>query len=251
MGASELVLNGSLPSADIVIIGEQHDHAQHHENQALIVTALKPQAIVFEMLSPEQVAQSAGVDPSDAEALEAAFDWHAGGWPDFALYHPIFVAAAEAVWFGAALPREQVRASISKGAAQVFGPDAERFGLLADLPEAQQSVREGLQMASHCDALPPEMLPGMVEAQRLRDSHFARVALDALHRHGAPVVVIVGNGHARTDWGMPHALRSAAPELNVLSIGQVSKEADVPFDRWIKTDPFKAPGDPCAAFKSN
>ena len=250
-GASELVLGDAFPSAEIVIIGEQHDHAEHHENQALIVSALAPKALVFEMLSPEQIARADGVDPADAQALEAAFGWNASGWPEFELYHPIFAAAPDTAWFGAALPRAQVRAAISEGAAKVFGPDAERFGLLSELPDDQQTAREDLQMAAHCDALPPEMLSGMVEAQRLRDAHFARVALDALDRHGAPVIVITGNGHARTDWGIPYFLRIAAPQTTVLSIGQVSGDVDVPFDRWITTNAFSAPGDPCAAFKSN
>ena len=35
------------------VIGEVHDNPHHHRNQARAVAALKPGAIVFEMLTPE------------------------------------------------------------------------------------------------------------------------------------------------------------------------------------------------------
>ena len=35
--------------ADIVLLGEIHDNPEHHANQAAIVRALQPAALVFEM----------------------------------------------------------------------------------------------------------------------------------------------------------------------------------------------------------
>ncbi len=61
-----------------------------------------------------------------------------------------------------------------EGAAAVFGAAAARFGLDAPLPEDEQAAREAEQAEAHCGALPAEMLPGMVEAQRLRDAALAR-----------------------------------------------------------------------------
>jgi hypothetical protein len=69
--------------------------------------------------------------------------------------------------------------------------------------------------------LAPEILPGFVEAQRLRDAALAEAALAALEAHGAPVAIITGNGHARRDWGVPAVLAVAAPGRIGLHAGPV------------------------------
>jgi uncharacterized iron-regulated protein len=214
---------------------------------------MAPAAVVFEMLDADQaeVANQADAD-ADRDALGDALGWEDSGWPDFELYAPVFAAALEAGAriYGAAVPRESVRAAFDSGPAEVFGQDAERFGLTEPLPGDEQTTREAEQLSAHCDALPEDMLPGMVGAQRLRDAAFARVALAALEQTGGPVAVVTGNGHARTDWGMPVPLARAAPEVRVLSFGQLEAEPDAPppFDVWHVT---AAPerGDPCAAFR--
>ena len=69
--------------------------------------------------------------------------------------------------------RGDVRRAVSEGAATVFGGAAPLFGLDAALDPEEQATREAGQMAAHCDALPEDVLPGMVEAQRLRDAALA------------------------------------------------------------------------------
>jgi uncharacterized iron-regulated protein len=103
--------------------------------------------------------------------------------------------------------------------------------------------------AAHCGALPAEVLPGMVQAQRLRDAALARAVVQAHRATGGPVVLITGTGHARRDRGVPAVLAQAMPDLSVLSVGQMegSAGADPPFDRWIVT-PALPRGDPCDAF---
>lgn len=242
----------ALPPAQVYLLGEVHDNAQHHLNQARAVTALRPKALVFEMLTQDQASQATADLRGDPAALADALGWDGSGWPEFALYFPIFAAAPEAAIYGAALPRDQVRRAVSDGAAAVFGEGAERFGLTDLLPKAEQSAREDGQARAHCDALPPSLLPGMVEAQRLRDAAFARTALRALAETGGPVAVITGTGHVRKDWGMPAALGRAAPDVAVLSLGQIEAGGvvapDQPYDLWIVTPPTPRP-DPCAALR--
>lgn len=234
----------------MVILGEVHDNPAHHRAQAEAVAAIRPAALVFEMLTPAQAAAAQGVDRTDAAALRAALGWDGTGWPDFALYAPIFAAAPEARLYGAALPIEEVRRAMREGAAAVFGPEAQSYGLDAPLPAEEQAAREAEQQEDHCNALPEAMLPGMVAAQRLRDAAFARTTLIALHETGGPVVVITGSGHARTDRGIPDALRHAAPVLRVLSIGQIEGAGppEAPFDLWLAAPPAPR-GDVCAAFR--
>lgn len=236
-------------AADIVILGEIHDNALHHAGQGALMAEVGPAAVVFEMLTPEMAGQVADWDGADLEKLGEEVGWESQGWPPIALYAPVFNALGEAAVIGAAQPRETVRRAFAEGAAAVFGAGAARFGLDADLPEAERGARAALQFAAHCEAMPMEMMGGMIEAQRLRDAQFADAALRALETHGAPVVVITGNGHARRDWGMPHLIGLAAPDVEVFAVGFVEAPNpldDARFDVTLVTDPAPR-GDPCAA----
>ena len=239
-----------LPPADVVIVGEIHDNPVHHANQARVVEALRPGALVFEMITPERALRVTPELRDDAQALERALEWEAQGWPDFDLYHPIFLAAPDAAVFGGGAPREAVRQAVSDGAAAMFGAAAPLFGLDEGLPEEEAAERQAEQMSAHCDAIPETMLPGMVEAQRLRDAALARAVIAALAEAGPPVVVITGNGHARTDRGVPHALGIARPELDVLSLGQLEQQPErpPPFDLWLVTEAAER-ADPCASLR--
>ncbi len=138
-----------------------HDNPGHHANQALAVAALEPRALVFEMLTPDQ-ADRVPEDRSDAAAVAKAIGWDGSGWPDFAFYHPIFTAAPQARIFGGDLPAGEVRRAVTEGAAAIFGPGAARYGLTTPLAPDDQAAREADLAASHCNALPVEVLPGMV-----------------------------------------------------------------------------------------
>ncbi|MEM1163821.1 MAG: ChaN family lipoprotein [Pseudomonadota bacterium] len=239
----------SLPVAEIVLLGEVHDNPIHHLNQARALEALRPAAVVFEMLTQEQ-AEFVNGTPARGAALGAALGWEDSGWPDFAMYQPVFEATGSARIYGMAVSREESQSVFGRSAAEVFGSGAGRFGLEGPLPDDELAAREAYQMAAHCDALPEHMLPGMVAAQRLRDAVFSRTALQALEETGGPVAVITGSGHVRKDWGMPAALGVAAPDVSVLAVGQVEMPAkDVPpFDLWLVTEPAERE-DPCLAFR--
>ena len=231
-------------SAEIVILGEVHDNPDAHLGQADALRELRPTAVVFEMLTTEEAARA------DADRSQIAAAWEASGWRDFPIYAPIFETLGTARIVGAAAPRETVRSVYSEGAAALFGPDAARFGLDAALPEKQQEKRMQLQFEAHCEAMPLEMMAGMVAVQRYRDAVFARAALEALEIYGPPVAVIAGNGHARTDWGVPAVIAKAAPDVTTHAIGFVESDADVPFDD-IRIVPTAKRDDPCATLTSN
>lgn len=239
----------NLPGADVYFLGEVHDHPGHHLNQARAISAIQPSAMVFEMLTRSQAANAPATWDSAAE-LGAALDWAGRGWPDFEIYYAIFQAAPSARIYGAAIPREQARAVFEQPLSSFFSGDAARFGLETPLPEAEEGVRETLQAQAHCNALPANLLPGMVAVQRLRDAELARVAETALQETGGPVVVITGTGHVRRDWGAPATLGLAAPEITSLAVGQYETAAPEPAvtDVWIVTDATPR-DDPCAGFQ--
>lgn len=245
--------------AEVIVLGEVHDNPEHHALQARIVRALQPGAIVFEMLEPRHAAAAGDIPRDEIGALEQAFEWDERGWPDFEMYHPIIAAAPNAEIFGGALAPEMVRRSVTDGAATVFGGGSAIFGLDQKLPEDQLAARIDLQDKAHCNAMPANILPGMVEAQRLRDAALARATLEAVEEMRARdlqwrVVVITGNGHARADWGMPSMLARAFPEsgedrLRIATLAQFELEAptDPPYRHWVITEAVDR-GDPCAGF---
>ena len=241
--------------ADIVVIGEVHDNPHHHRNQALAIAALKPRAIVFEMLTPELAAKVTVENRNDPVALAEALRWDARGWPDFSMYFPIFAAAPDAAVIGGGLPRQAVRRAITEGAASVFGDGATIFDLDQGYADDLQATLESEQQAAHCNSLPSEMLPGMVEAQRLRDAALGRASVAAIYESRArgatsPVVVITGNGHARSDLGVPSLLAGLPAGISVLSVGQFENDPPDPpnFDYWIVTEAVER-SDPCEAFE--
>jgi uncharacterized iron-regulated protein len=237
---------------DIVFAGEIHDNPEHHAVQAQVARGLAPAAIVFEMIPATNEAEANRLRAAGADraALAAALDWGNSGWPDFAFYAGVMEAAPSARIYGAEVPRADTRRAIREGAASVLGADAARFGLDTPLTDAEQAERETEQRIAHCDALPPALLPGMVEAQRLRDAALAAAALRALAETGGPVLVIAGNGHVRTDRGAPALLLRAAPEVTVFTLGQGEGPVpDAPYDSWREAPPVARP-DPCAAFRS-
>lgn len=242
------------PGQDIYVLGEVHDNPAHHATQARLVAQIAPRSVVWEMLSEEQAAALVGLDPQDAKALEAALRWSDSGWPDFAMYHPIFLAAGPARHLGASVPPQDLRRVMDEGLEAGLGAAEVAAWGLGPLPAAEQSAREAEQKAAHCDALPDRLLPGMVAAQRLRDWALASRAVAAVDAGQGPVVVITGSGHARKDRGVPALIAVAAPGLKVWSLGQdeaavgEAVAGDAPFDA-VLTAPPPPREDPCLAFQ--
>jgi uncharacterized iron-regulated protein len=245
-----LAMASAVSAQDVLILGEIHDNPAHHELQAERVAGFAPAALVFEMLTPEQAELITPDNRDDPGALAEVLKWAKSGWPDFAMYHPIFTAAPEARIYGAQVPRDVARAAFETGIEEAFSGDPAVYGLDAPLPEDEQVTREAMQMSAHCNALPKDILPGMVQIQRLRDAELAHAVVRAMVETGGPVAVITGNGHARRDWGLPVYLGHAAPDLELHVVGQTEDDAPLQgvFDEVVSAPSVDRP-DPCAAFK--
>ncbi len=245
----EATLIERLRGADIVVLGERHDNPVHHDWQARLVAALSPAGLAFEMV-PESKEDIANAARDIGDDLAEALEWDKSGWGDWAMYGPIFDAAPDAWIAGGGVERDVLMKAISEGAAAAFGDRGARYRLNERF--AQDVVDDMLdeQDKAHCGALPTAMLPGMAEAQQLRDAAFADATLRLVDR--GQVVLITGNGHARTDRGAPHYIGRARPDLTVLSVGMIElvdgqPAEPLPYDIAIFTEPFDR-GDPCADF---
>ena len=225
--------------AQIVILGERHDNPIHHETQAEIVRVIGPAGLAFEMI------QRAEEDAVNQDRL----GWENESWSNWADYRQIVQAAPAARITGGGVDRDMLRSSVKVGAALAWGAEGARYRLLDQLPMDVTEAMIEEQRVAHCDGLPKHMLPGMVEAQQLRDAAFADAALRLIEDGYEPAILITGNGHARTDRGSPLYLRRAAPEVSVLSIGIVEAAGmtDIPYDYVIYTE-IHDREDPCEAF---
>ena len=110
-----------------------------------------------------------------------------------------------------------------------------------------QRAHEDAIAKGHCNLLPPEALPGMANAQIARD----RTLAESLRPHSAKgVVLLTGNGHARTDIGVPFWLTPDERRTSV-SIGILERDDDADagdpagrFDAFVLTARAERP-DPC------
>ena len=254
------LLEDRLDAADVAVLGEIHDNPRHHRRQAALVEAIGPKGLAFEMIpeaSEEGIAVflETGADPRE---IGPAIGWDRLGWPDWALYAPIVEAAPGARITGGASPSRDLKTAIRDGAAAAFGRGADRYGLTLAPDDDTQTVLEDEMIAAHCGKLPRSAARGMAEAQRLRDARFAHAA-ERAHRAGGPTVLITGNGHARTDRGVPAYLGLSQPALEVLSLGQIEvvpgaeapgdylEDGALPYD-YVWFSARVARPDPCANF---
>jgi uncharacterized iron-regulated protein len=225
-------LRAHIEDGGIVLLGEVHDNgAQHALRAALlksIVTDLAeakkqpPPALVFEHLRTDQAAALATrPEPTSAGArdLLERLDWKNSGWPAAELFLPIFeVAVTHALPMLPGHPaRADVRDVARRGLEALPADMVSRLGLDVPLPEALQSALLDELEASHCGLMPRTAFTNMALAQRYRDAHMAAALADAAKTHGS-AILFAGNGHVRSDRGVPFDLARLAPDRKVLSV---------------------------------
>jgi uncharacterized iron-regulated protein len=234
-----------------VLLGESHENADHHRLQARVVAGLAARgaapAVAFEMLRADQqeaLDAAQGAEPPTAEGVRAATKWEEGGWPEFALYAPIFEAA-----LAAGLPL--VAADLAAADRNRLASDAPlppelaaRLGLEEALPAGLLASLERDLATGHCNMLPASALPRLVRVQRGRDAALAQALVDAPGAQGdadpapgeprtdplAPAgegtraVLIAGAEHARRDRGTPRALARLAPGAEIATVAFLEVE---------------------------
>ncbi|HEX7600963.1 MAG TPA: ChaN family lipoprotein [Polyangiaceae bacterium] len=254
-----------LVAARFALLGEKHDNPDHHRLQAAALDAIvahgRHPAVLFEMIDLDlQPAIDAYLARPDAtvDGLGRVLEWEKRGWPEWSLYRPIFevAVAAHLKIFATGLGHEMIRAVVKQGIGALPPELASRLHLERPLPpELEASLDEELK-ASHCGFLPDGMVAPMSLAQRVKDALMADLMLGRDTPDGA--VLIAGNGHVRTDRGVPLYLRAAKPDARPVSISFVEVEhgasdpaayaADQPADYLVFT-PRLDDDDPCAEFQ--
>lgn len=223
-----------LRAADFVLLGEVHDNPLHHAQRGRLIAAMgEPVPVIAEHL-PRGAAPALAKDASGEalrQVLEAAgFDARAWQWP---LHEPLFAAIARAgdPLHGGNLPLELVR-RVAREGGDALPAELRELVKAAPLPGAAQEALEQDLQQGHCGQLPASRLPGMVWAQRGRDSTMALAMASQLNQWRAmgrrgPVVLVAGNGHVRRDYGVPQLLAALVPHARVLAVGFVEEGGDV------------------------
>lgn len=264
----EATLLDVLATADFVLLGERHDHPDHHGLQARILRALvargRRPAVAFEMLDADDAsaieaveAMADGDTATRAAALREAVAWDQSGWPDWALYAPVFEAAlAEALPIVPAnLARAELHA-IGRGGAAALAPERRaQLGLdePAD-PDEFRALAEQIREA-HCGHAPDAALERMVDVQRAWNAQLAASLAAAATSGGA--VLIAGSEHVRRDRGAPRRLAQLAPDARIATLGFVEidprdtdalPDASAPFD-FLWLTPRLDLEDPCEKYR--
>ncbi len=222
----------TIDAGGIVLLGETHDNPEHHKLRAAMIDhamkeATQKLAAVFEHIRTDQFAglvqflqQSALAGRiGSARDLLQALKWDQSGWPAQAMFEPLFAAAlrAQSPILPGDAPRDTVRRVAREGASALVPADLTRLKLDQPLPDALNDALLTELEASHCGLMPKTAFTNMAMAQRYRDAHLALQLVEAADKHGA-AILFAGNGHVRSDRGVPYYLRQMAPGRPVLTV---------------------------------
>ncbi len=212
-------------AADFVLLGEYHDNARDHRARGSLiqVAGTRHPGIVF-----EQFARTSAPIPLPAagDSLETWLDQHGfdrKGW-QWPMHRPVVEAAVanrSAIW-GSGLARDTLRIVVRGGRTAAPAP---LLAIMNQVPldSAAQAAIDHELFVDHCGKLPASMMPGMRAAQEVRDASMT-AALLAAGANG-PAWLIAGNGHVRSDMGVPRLLRTVAPKKSVLAVGFLERDS--------------------------
>jgi uncharacterized iron-regulated protein len=242
-----------------VLLGEKHDNPDHHVLQARVLRSLvahgRHPAVAFEMIDLDlQRAADTFIQSGNAnvDELGRVLEWDKRGWPAWSLYRPIFevVVSAHLKIVATGLSHELVRKVVREGPSALPEEIAANVKLLPLEPAAATSLDEEIK-ASHCGMLPDAMVAPMSMAQRVKDALMARLVSINATPDGA--VLVAGNGHVRSDRGVPMYLRQPSVTFSFVEVGAstdaIAYASEEPA-RFIVFTPRVDDDDPCKKFHS-
>lgn len=229
----------ALLPADALLIGEQHDAAEHHQIEQQVIAHLAGRgllaAVALEMADAGR--STAQLKPSATEQqTRNALQWNDKGWP-WANYGPAVMTAVRAgiPVLGANLPAAQMKGSMgdSRLDVQLPGPA---------LKAQQQLIRLG-----HCNLLPESQITPMTRVQVAKDMAMAQT-IEEVALPGKVVVLLAGNGHVNRQLGVPQHLPATLHARAIHLRAGTATDNDSAFDSTWPT-PALPEKDYCAGLK--
>lgn len=234
-------LREAVAGAELVLVGEKHDNADHHRLEARIVGWARG-SLVLEMLEVDRDAILASA--RSASDVERAFG---DGWP-FEDYRPAIEAALGRSMRVVAgnVPRATIMAIARR---EPLPPElALALEPVTGAPEPSEAIARELaeeMRDAHCGMLPERAMAGMARVQWARDALMASRLASA-----GSAILIAGAGHVRADRGVPLHLSRLAPRARVLTIALAevdrgsSEPPAAPYD-YLWMTPIATDDDPC------
>ncbi|MFG6208113.1 ChaN family lipoprotein [Pseudomonas retamae] len=222
-----------------LIIGEQHDNADHHAAQLWLLQALGEQrqqgSLLLEMLTPDQQPKVAAARRMPASAdVARMLDWQ-DGW-DWTLYGPIvrFALSQPYALLAANLDNSEIRA--------VYREPPALSGARSNAASVQDKLLRQIS-DSHCGLLPESQMPAMLAVQQQRDRRMAERLLAA----PTPSMLLAGAWHARKDAGVPlHVLDLGAAKVpTVLILAEHGENVSVAMADYVWYTPATSKPDYC------
>ena len=203
---------------DYILLGEIHDHPDHHTLQAALINSLatsgKKPTVVMEMLS-QQVWDDQPKTWRKTDELQELASMLNEGWP-WELYVPIMQS----------IVKHQLKlfaGNVSSDKLHRWSNEKSTYNendLLRDYAYTENNV-ETLKkdiIDSHCGHANQGLVNFMLRAQMQRD----RIMAESLLGKDLPVVFIAGSGHIRNDYAVPMQLRNKFKQNSYLSIAFIS-----------------------------
>jgi uncharacterized iron-regulated protein len=245
-----LLVAGS-PRTAFLLLGEIHDHPLQHRLRAQWLEALAREGRFVIAMEQFDATRQADIDRARAGgknargiAEAAGFEFRGWQWDFYAPYVELALRA-DLPLVAANLSRAQA-ARIARGEAGA-APVVEPSGW----GEPERAMLRAKMRDGHCGMLPESALDPMISAQMARDALMAQVMAKARRDTGLPVVLLAGNGHVRSDLGVPRFLRDLVPHARTRSVGFLEEDALTAagaYDLRIITPAHPRP-DPCAGLE--
>ena len=229
--------------AELILLGEQHDAADHHRLEYALVLELANRrqlgALVMEMVEQGRSTADLARDASEADA-QSALQWDEASWP-WKDYGPVVMAAVQngVPVLGANLPRTAMRTAMANETLDDrLSPER--------LARQRQAIRSG-----HCMMLPESQIAPMTRIQIARDAAMADTLVGA-RQSGKTVVLVAGAAHVSRSLGVPLHL-PASIDVKVVRLSAGLTEPSVPTegsDQDVIWETARMePRDHCAEFK--
>lgn len=198
-----------LQAGSWLLLGEQHDHPDHHQLQLWVLQQLAAAqrlgAVAMEMLNTEQQTALDAQLTRGAQSTTSKLQWPERAWPfanyqaqvRFALDHAVRVVAADF--------SDSEKTALRQNTGAVTEYSAEHTGYLAELI-----------VKSHCGMFTAERAKPAARMQIARDQQMAKQML-ANTQTDKVNVLIAGAQHVRNDIGVPLWLEGQ-PVLSILLI---------------------------------
>lgn len=250
----------------LVLLGEAHDHPDHHRIHSEILEQLKfKKRLGTLFLEHLNIDQNQTLDkllsmPNPFADLQEKLGW-SEGWDDFKFYEPMLKAAWDAKQQikGVNISRKDLKALV-KG-ENVESVSSKELARIHKLPHLSESLKQALAaeiVSAHCNMFAEKHASPIVEAQVMRDKIMSYFLIESLVP-GKISTFIGGNSHMRRDRGVPYYLKAYKPDLKLLSIGFIQVDpnkqdpklyGDLPYDLILFTPVFD-PADPCEKFRKS